>query len=301
VVNRWPQVAQLYDAELEKLREENPERFVELALRLAQIYEVQLEDIDNAIGRYKRVIEVDAENQNAVRSLDRLYLQTDRWADLAAILEREAEIGQTPDEILEFKYRLGQVQQLQLKNVDAAIGAYRDGLNAAPEHVNAMTALEGLFAQGIKQPEIFQRPPDDTPEPVLATEVDEPAGYERSGLTQAQAEAHVQRLVRLLEEKQLHRNSLLTLDELAGELRVTPHHLSQVINTQLGKNFYDFVNGYRVEETKRRLRDPKSSRLTILAIALECGFNTKSSFNTVFKKHTGVTPSQYRSQGLEAA
>ena len=80
--SRWSSIAgrkspQLYDAELDKLAE-NPERFVELGLRLAQIYEVQLEDVDNAIGRYRRVVEVEAENQSAVRSLDRLYVQTER-------------------------------------------------------------------------------------------------------------------------------------------------------------------------------------------------------------------------------
>jgi golgin subfamily B member 1 len=153
VVNRWPQVAALYDAELDKLAD-TPDRLVELGLRLAQIYEVQLEDVDNAIGRYRRVMEVEPENQTAVRSLDRLYVFTERWADLAAILEREAEIGQTPDEILEFKYRLGQVQQQSLGNVDAAIAAYRDVLSAAPEHDQAAAALEGLFANGIKQVEI---------------------------------------------------------------------------------------------------------------------------------------------------
>ena len=153
VVNCWPQVAALYDAELDKLAE-NPERFVELGLRLAQIYEVQLEDVDNAIGRYRRVTEVDAENQNAVRALDRLYLQTERWPNLAAILEREAEIGQTPDEILEFKFRLGQVQQQSLGNVDAAIAAYRDVIQASPEHRATLEALEALFAEGQKQVEI---------------------------------------------------------------------------------------------------------------------------------------------------
>ncbi len=144
IVNRWPQVAALYDAELDKLAE-MPERFVELGLRTAQIFEVQLEDVDNAIVRYRRVMEVDAENQVAVRSLDRLYLQTERWAELATILERESEIGQTPDEILEYKHRLGQVQQHRLVNLDAAIGAYRDVLNAAPEHRATLEALEGLF------------------------------------------------------------------------------------------------------------------------------------------------------------
>src|SRR6185503_1065609 len=90
--------------------------------------------------------EVEPENQTAVRSLDRLYLQTERWAELAAILERESEIGQTPDEILEYKYRLGQVQQHRLGNLDAAITAYRDVLSAAPEHKTTLEALEGLFA-----------------------------------------------------------------------------------------------------------------------------------------------------------
>jgi len=155
IVNRWPQVAALYDAELDKLTE-NPERLVELGLRTAQIFEVQLEDVDNAIGRYRRVTDVDPENQNAVRSLDRLYLQTERWSELAAVLERESEIGQTPDEILEFKYRLGQVQQHKLSNLDAAIAAYRDVLNAAPEHTATLEALEGLFSAGTKQAEIAE-------------------------------------------------------------------------------------------------------------------------------------------------
>lgn len=152
VVNRWPQVASLYDAELDKLTE-NPDRFVELGLRTAQIFEVQLEDVDSAIVRYRRVAEVEPENQNAVRSLDRLYVATERWSELATTLEREAEIGQTPDEILEFKYRLGQVQQHRLHQLDAAIAAYRDVLAAAPEHTPTLEALESLFASGTKQVE----------------------------------------------------------------------------------------------------------------------------------------------------
>ncbi len=203
VVNRWPQVAVLYDAELDKLGE-NPDRFVELGLRTAQIFEVQLEDVDNAIARYRRVIEVEPENQNAVRSLDRLYVMTERWADLASILEREAEIGQTPDEILEFKYRLGQVQQNALGNVDAAIGAYRDVLNAAPEHVQALEAMEGLFARGIKQLEI-----GDILEPLYrsAGEHEKLAGVHEAQLTNTQGEEErlnaYYRLAELFEDKLL--------------------------------------------------------------------------------------------------
>ncbi|NVL67972.1 hypothetical protein HWN74_26955, partial [Escherichia coli] len=77
-------------------------------------------------------------------------------AELASILERESEIGQTPDEILEYKYRLGQVQQHRLGNLDAAITAYRDVLNAAPEHRSTLEALEGLFAAQTKQVEIAE-------------------------------------------------------------------------------------------------------------------------------------------------
>jgi tetratricopeptide (TPR) repeat protein len=153
VVNRWPDVATLYDAELDRLVE-TPERLVELALRVAQIYEVQLEDVRHAIERYRRVLENDPENQNAVRSLDRLYTQTEQWAELAQILAKEAEIGQTPDEILEFKHRLGGVFEKRLGDLDQAIAAYRDVLNAAPEHEATMAALEALFASGVKQMEI---------------------------------------------------------------------------------------------------------------------------------------------------
>src|SRR5690606_39183851 len=154
-IERWPAVAKLYDEQLETLGDE-PERLVELGLRVAQVYEVQLEDVDSAIARYRRVLEAEAENQSAVRSLDRLFSQTERWSDLAEVLVREAEIGQTPDEILEFKYRLGQVYQLRLNDLERAIDAYREVINAAPEHVETLEALEALFASGTKQLEVAE-------------------------------------------------------------------------------------------------------------------------------------------------
>jgi tetratricopeptide (TPR) repeat protein len=153
IVSRWKDVAALYDQELDKLSEE-PGRFVELGLRLAQIFETQLEDVENAVARYRRVLAVDAENQAAVSSLDRLFTMTERWAELVAILTREAEIGQSPEEILEFKYRLGLVHQTRLSDLSSAIAAYKEVLTAAPEHVATREALEGLFAAGINQMEI---------------------------------------------------------------------------------------------------------------------------------------------------
>jgi tetratricopeptide (TPR) repeat protein len=102
------------------------------------------------------VLSVDSENQSAVRALDRLFSQTEKWHDLAEILAREAEIGQSPDEILEFKYRLGQVYEHRLADLDKAIQAYREVLSAAPEHAETLRALEALFENGVKQPEIAQ-------------------------------------------------------------------------------------------------------------------------------------------------
>jgi tetratricopeptide (TPR) repeat protein/outer membrane biosynthesis protein TonB len=154
-IERWPAVAQLYDAELDKL-EETPERFVDLGLRVAQVYEVQLDNVEAAVTRYRRVLELDPENQGAVRSLDRLFTQTERFSDLAEILAREAEIGQSPEEILEFKFRLGQVYQTRLQDLERAIGAYREVISAAPEHQDTVRALEALFESGVRQAEVAQ-------------------------------------------------------------------------------------------------------------------------------------------------
>ena len=73
-------------------------------------------------------------------------------------------------------------------------------------------------------------------------------------------------------------------------------HLSQTINELLGQSFSDFVNSYRIEEAKRKLVDPACKHLSVLGIAEEVGFNSKSSFNSVFKKHTAMTPSEFRTR-----
>ena len=100
-VKRWPQVAHLYDTELDKLADgDQGARLVELGVRSAQIFEVQLNDVDGAIARYRRVVDGDPENLSGIRALDRLYMQTERWGELAQILAREADVAQSPDEIL---------------------------------------------------------------------------------------------------------------------------------------------------------------------------------------------------------
>ncbi len=155
VTDNWAEVAALYDSELARLGE-NAEQAVELGLRVAQVYEVQLEKIEGAVERYRAVMVLDEQNQSAVRSLDRLFSQLERWADLATILSRESEIGDTPEEILEFRFRLGQVRQHRLVDLDGAIEAYREVIAAAPEHEATLVALEDLFAQGLKLTEVCE-------------------------------------------------------------------------------------------------------------------------------------------------
>ena len=97
----------------------------------------------------------------------------------------------------------------------------------------------------------------------------------------------------LLQEKQLYQNANLKLQDVARELRISPHQLSQFLNDNLGKSFNYFINEYRVRAAKQLLA--VDNKLTTEAIGYECGFNSKSTFFTTFKKMTGSTPSGYRS------
>ncbi|MBV6879517.1 helix-turn-helix domain-containing protein [Epilithonimonas ginsengisoli] len=86
----------------------------------------------------------------------------------------------------------------------------------------------------------------------------------------------------------------LTIQDISKEMNVPVRELSVLINHQLGQHFYDFVNTYRIENAMEILKDPSKTKVTILEILYEVGFNSKSSFNTAFKKHTGNTPTEYR-------
>lgn len=157
----------------------------------------------------------------------------------------------------------------------------------------------GIGYMGLRQPEIFHftaehRVPAEAapPEPVDAA----PARYERSGLTERQAATLKRRLLECMEQESPYRNADLTLADLAGRLDTTPHKLSEVLNSQVRLSFFEFVNGYRVREVQRRLLTTDGASLTFLTLALDAGFASKSTFNAVFKKHTGLTPSAFRSQ-----
>lgn len=139
---------------------------------------------------------------------------------------------------------------------------------------------------GFRQPEIFSGLP----------EAKGNKKYERSSLTEEKARAILEKLLRLMEQDKPYTDSDLKLSRLASMISVTPNHLSQVVNDTLQQNFFDFVNSYRIDEAKTLMFDPKQQQFTLLAIAYEVGFNSKSAFYSAFKKHTGMTPTQFKKE-----
>ena len=119
------------------------------------------------------------------------------------------------------------------------------------------------------------------------------ASYEKSSLKDDVAMSMHENLIQLIENEKLFLEPKLTLISLANRLEISTNHLSQIINQFEKQNFNDFINKYRVEEfINRATKDPHFS---LLALALDSGFSSKSTFNAVFKKHKGVTPSQFLS------
>ncbi|GEP52763.1 hypothetical protein FNO01nite_34350 [Flavobacterium noncentrifugens] len=97
----------------------------------------------------------------------------------------------------------------------------------------------------------------------------------------------------MIEEKPFL-NPSLTIQDIAAAIQIPVRDLSLLINHKLDQHFYDFVNSHRIENAKAILKDVTKSKVTVLEILYEVGFNSKSSFNTAFKKHTGITPTGYR-------
>ena len=121
-----------------------------------------------------------------------------------------------------------------------------------------------------------------------------PANYKNSGLTNERVEQLFLQLKIHMEEQQPFLQENLSLAMLAAQLQVTSNQLSQVINQKTQSNFFNFVNSYRVVAVKEKLKDPTLAHYSILGIAYDCGFSSKSSFNKIFKETTGQTPLQYQ-------
>jgi AraC-like DNA-binding protein len=150
-----------------------------------------------------------------------------------------------------------------------------------------------LAFAGLRQPVVFMEAAPPTPDP----SPDPPAPrYARSGLDSARVAGLRARLDELMQTEKPWLENDLTLSQLATRLGESSHHVSQVLNEAVGRTFFDYVNSRRVAEVQRCLADPAYASQTLLEVALAAGFNSKAAFNTAFRKHTGLTPSQFRIQ-----
>lgn len=152
---------------------------------------------------------------------------------------------------------------------------------------NFMTQPE-VFGYRYKKQGIEAEPEIETP----------PASskYVRSGLDPAEIEFIAARLVAFMGEQKPYLMPDLNAEELAEGVRITKHTLSQVLNGHFQKNFFDFINDYRIEDAKKRLVDPEFANLTIRGIALDAGFKSKSTFYALFKEYTGISPTEYQAR-----
>jgi AraC-like DNA-binding protein len=124
-------------------------------------------------------------------------------------------------------------------------------------------------------------------------EEDKPSNKNFGKLSQDQISTYAIRISSLMIEDKMYLDENLSLRDVASRLQLDANLVSFVINSHIEKNFYDFVNFYRIEEVKKRMQDPAYAHLTLLGIALESGFNSKTTFNRVFKQVTGMTPSAF--------
>lgn len=169
-----------------------------------------------------------------------------------------------------------------------------------------------IIIKGLKQPAVYSVDPerteepqsvqgseaDDTPVAVLQPEtgVTELPGKKQwqAGLKPQEKKEVLEKLLRYMKEKKPYLRPTLTIAHIAAELKMPGRFISQVINEDLNKNFFDFINSYRIDEVIASFKDRNNDNLTISALMYDAGFNSKSVFNAAFKKHTGVTPSEYR-------
>jgi AraC-like DNA-binding protein len=174
-----------------------------------------------------------------------------------------------------------------------AAGFAPGSLQGLSQSIQVGSALV-VFATGymsLRQPELFQK--------AEVARVAEPAGrplpkYQRNRLDAREAAELARKLTAHMADRKPYRDGELTLQALADAVGATPHMLSQVLNLHLRKSFFVLVNSYRAEELMAALDDPEQSHRGVLELALEAGFNSKSTLNNFFKRYTGVTPTEFR-------
>jgi AraC-like DNA-binding protein len=149
--------------------------------------------------------------------------------------------------------------------------------------------INRVLLKALQKPEIF----------AVLTENEEvkeniQSRFNKSYLVNEESKRDLERLTQHMISNKPYLEPELTLDELASQLNIRPKILSQLINEMLGQNFFDFINRYRIGEAQKLLTNPSDRKITVQEVLYQVGFNSKSSFNTLFKKYTGLTPSEFK-------
>jgi AraC-like DNA-binding protein len=135
-----------------------------------------------------------------------------------------------------------------------------------------------------------------TPAATISFKVENTLKYAHSGLKKDEADRIEKLLKNAIYQQKIFLEADISMEDVAVKLSVSKHHLSRVINERFGKTYMDLANEWRLEEARSRLANPKYKRYTIAAIAMDSGFNSVSSFNTIFKRQFNITPSSFRNQ-----
>jgi AraC-like DNA-binding protein len=151
----------------------------------------------------------------------------------------------------------------------------------------------------VKQKEIFPIDENQRKEIIQINEEEQSGELKRKLVPDSEVESSKLKLNELMKLQKPYLDSELNLIKLSELIKMTPHHLSYVINTGFNENFFSFINKYRVEKAKELLLKGEMNKLSVLGIAFESGFNSKTSFNTTFKKITGQTPSDFKKRSSD--
>lgn len=159
-------------------------------------------------------------------------------------------------------------------------------------HLSILLLVNIVTVQGLRNPSLFMR--------LSKQEFVTKADHKKTGGTNLYSQSLLNEILDKLNtyvsEGQPYTDPELTVNKLADAINVHPKALSQAINTQLGSNFSDYINSLRIAYVKERLESQTDESQTIVEVMYDAGFNSRSVFNTLFKKKTGLTPSEYRKQ-----
>jgi len=170
---------------------------------------------------------------------------------------------------------------------------FSNEVNASISGLIILIMVWSVAIWGLRQKPGFEElyDADDNIQQMLAEKPSQPEKYQRSALNEQSAAKIAEKIEVAMQQDKLYLDASLSLQKLAKHIRTSPNYISQTLSEALGANFFDYINKYRINEAKQQL---KHSQDTVLAIAMNVGFNAKSSFYTAFKKETQQTPSQYR-------